>query len=117
MGKLKQEDLGLSVTISALTDEVDSLLRSQGLVRHSIEHALGILGRTERLPTQQILELTSMCGHGCVSHNHARKMIDWTKLGKLTPRQAATYLARPCSCGVFNIDRGEELLTKAMAMA
>jgi len=117
VGKLKEEDLGLSVTISALTDEVDSLLRSQGLVRHSIEHALGILGRTERLPTQQVLELTSMCGHGCVSHNHARKMIDWTKLGKLTPRQAAIYLARPCSCGVFNIDRGEELLTKARDMA
>ena len=117
VGKLKEEDLGLSVTISALTDEVDGLLRSQGLVRHSIEHALGILGRTERLPTQQVLELTSMCGHGCVSHNHARKMIDWTKLGKVTPRQAAEYLARPCSCGVFNIDRGEELLTKAMSMA
>ena len=117
VGKLKEEDLGISVTISALTDEVDGILRSQGLVRHSIEHSLGILGRTERLPTQQILELTSMCGHGCVSHNHARKMIDWTKLGKVTPRQAANYLARPCSCGVFNMDRAEELLTKAVAMA
>jgi hypothetical protein len=44
-------------------------------------------------------------------------MIDWTKLGKLTPRQAANYLARPCSCGVFNMDRGEELLKKAVDMA
>lgn len=117
VGKLKQEDLGISVTISALTDEVDDILRSQGIVRHSIEHSIGILGRTERLPTRQILELSSMCGHGCVSHNHVRKMIDWTKLGKLTPRQAATYLARPCSCGAFNIARAEELVTKAIELA
>ena len=117
VGKLKQEDLGISVTISALTDEVDDILRSQGIVRHSIEHSIGILGRTERLPTRQILELSSMCGHGCVSHNHVRKMIDWTKLGKLTARQAATYLARPCSCGAFNIARAEELVTKAIDMA
>jgi len=117
VGKLKKEDLGVSITISALTDEVDEILRSEGIVRHSIEHSIGILGRTERLPTQQILELSSMCGHGCVSHNHVRKMIDWTKMAKLTPKQAATYLARPCSCGAFNIARAEELLTKAIDMA
>ena len=115
--KLKQEDLGLSVTISGLTEEVDQMLREEGIVRHSIEHSIGIHGQTERLPTLQILELTSMCGHGCVSHNHARKMIDWTKLGKLKPRQAANYLARPCSCGAYNIDRAEELLKKAIDMA
>jgi len=115
--KLKQEDLGISVTISGLTDEVDEILRSEGIVRHSIEHSIGILGRTERLPTRQILELSSMCGHGCVSHNHVRKMIDWTKMAKLTPKQAATYLARPCSCGAFNIARAEALLTNAIEMA
>lgn len=44
-------------------------------------------------------------------------MIDWTKLGKPTPRQAATYLTCPCACGAFNIERAEELLTKAVGMA
>jgi hypothetical protein len=117
VGKLKRESLGISVNISGLADEVDAILRSQGIVRHSIEHSLGVLGRVERLPTRQILELTTMCGHGLVSYNHARKMIDWVKLGKLTPRQAARYLARPCVCGAFNIDRAEELLAKAVEMA
>ncbi len=116
VAKLKQADLGISVNISGLADEVDEILRSQGIVRHSIEHSLGILGRTERLPTRQILELTTMCGHGMISHNHARKMIDWVKLGKLTPRQAARYLARPCVCGAFNVDRAEELLAKAVEL-
>lgn len=117
VGRLKRADLGISVNISGLADEVDGILRSQDLVRHSIEHSLGVFGRTERLPTRQILELTTMCGHGLVSYNHARKMIDWIKLGKLKPKEAARYLARPCVCGAFNVDRAEELLAKAVERA
>ncbi len=115
--RVKEADLGISVNISGLAEEVDELLRSEGIVRHSIEHSIGILGRTERLPSRQILELTTMCGHGMISHNHARRMIDLVKLGKLTPKQAARYLARPCVCGAFNVDRAEELLAKAVEMA
>jgi len=44
----------------------------------------------------------NMCGHGMVSHNLARTMIDWVKDGRRTPEQAASYLTRFCSCGVFN---------------
>lgn len=117
VAKVKAADLGVSVNISGLADEVDEILRSEGLVRHSIEHSLGVIGRTEKLPTRQILELTTMCGHGLVSHNHARKMIDMVKMGKLTPRKAAEYLARPCVCGAFNVDRAEELLKQAVDMA
>jgi hypothetical protein len=117
VGSLKREGLGISVNISGLAEAVDDILRSQGLVRHSIEHSLGVLGRIERLPTRQVLELTTMCGHGLISHNYARKMMDWIKLGKLTPRQAARHLARPCVCGAFNLDRAEALLAKAVEMA
>lgn len=117
VSRLKEADMGLSLNISGLADEVDAILRSLGIVRHSIEHSLGVLGRIDRLPTSQILELTTMCGHGLVSHNHARKMIDWVKLGKLTPKQAARYLARPCVCGAFNVERAEELLARAIEMA
>lgn len=117
VARLKKADLGISVNISGLADEVDETLRAGGIVRHSIEHSLGVFGRTERLPTRQILELTTMCGHGLVSHNHARKMIDWVKLGKLRPREAARFLARPCACGAFNVERAEELLARAVEMA
>jgi hypothetical protein len=58
-----------------------------------------------------------MCGHGLISHNFARKMIDWVKLEKATPHQAARYLARPCVCGAFNMERAAELLAKAVEMA
>ena len=33
--------------------------------------------------------LSTMCGHGMVSHNLAKKMIDWVKEGRRTPEQAA----------------------------
>ena len=57
----------LSLVISGLTDEVDQMLREEGIIRHSIEHSLGILGQKERMPTLQILELTTMCGHGMIA--------------------------------------------------
>jgi len=57
------------------------------------------------------------CGQGLISHNFARKMIDWVKVGEPTPRQAARYLARPRVCGAFNIDRAQSLLAKAVEMA
>jgi hypothetical protein len=47
-----------------------------------------------------------------VSATFAGKMIDWVKEGRRTPAQAAGYLARFCSCGVFNPSRAERILKK-----
>jgi hypothetical protein len=57
--------------------------------------------------------LSTMCGHGMVSHGLAKKMIDWVKEGRRTPEQAAGYLARFCSCGVFNPARAARVLERA----
>jgi hypothetical protein len=57
--------------------------------------------------------LSTMCGHGMVSSSLAKKMIDWVKEGRRTPEQAVTYLARFCSCGVFNPSRGVRILEDA----
>jgi hypothetical protein len=54
--------------------------------------------------------LSTMCGHGMVSHSLAKKMIDWVKEGRRTPEQAAMYMTRFCSCGVFNPSRAKRLL-------
>jgi hypothetical protein len=48
-----------------------------------------------------------------VSSNLARKMIDWVKEGRRTPAQAVTYMARFCSCGVFNPVRAKRILEDA----
>jgi hypothetical protein len=40
-------------------------------------------------------------------------MIDWVKEGRRTPEQAVTYMARFCSCGVFNPSRAKRILEAA----
>ena len=83
------------------------------LCRHSVGYSLGFEGKTEHLPNEDVLKLSTMCGHGMVSASLAKKMIDWVKEGRRTPEQAVTYLTRFCSCGVFNPSRGKRILEEA----
>jgi hypothetical protein len=39
-------------------------------------------------------------------------MIEYVKLGRLTPKKAAKIMAKGCECGVFNPIRAEMLLEK-----
>jgi hypothetical protein len=113
VAELQQADLGISVNISGLLDEAAGCCRALGSPPHSVEHSLGIFGKKERLPAKQVQEINTMCGHGMVSFNFITKIIDYLKLGLLTPEQGAAYLARPCTCGAFNPKRAAELLAKA----
>ena len=109
---LKQADLGVSINISAPVDAAAACCKAAGLARHSVEFSLGFQGRVERLPGRSVLEISTMCGHGMVSHTLVRKLIDWVNEGRRTPAQATRYLARFCTCGVFNPTRAEELFEK-----
>ncbi len=111
--ELGEADLGLSVNISAPMDAARRCCREAGLIRHSVEYSLGFQGRVDRLPDKTVLEISTMCGHGMVSHNLVKKLIDWIKEGRRTPRDATRCLARFCICGVFNTTRAEELFEKA----
>lgn len=110
---LKEEDLGLSINISTSIDGAEQCCFAAGIARHSVGYSLGFEGKTEKLPEADVMLLSTMCGHGMVSHNLAKKMIDWVKEGRRTPEQAATYLTRFCSCGVFNPARAARLLEQA----
>jgi hypothetical protein len=108
-----EADLGLSVNISTSVEGALECCRQAGITRHSIGYSLGFEGSTEKLPNTQVLKLSTMCGHGMISANLARKMIDWVKEGRRTPEQAVTYMARFCSCGVFNPVRAKRVLEEA----
>ena len=110
--ELVKADLGLSIFISGLLDEVQQCCRRSGIERHSVEHSLGTWGAKDRLPDRQTLEFHTMCGHGMVSFNLIRKMIEYVKLRRLTPKKAAKIMAKCCECGVFNPARAEILLEK-----
>lgn len=110
---LRAANLGISINISGLTDEAHTCCQRAGITRHSVEYSLGFRGDLNRLPDRHVLELSTMCGHGMISHNFARKMIDWVKEGRRPAPQAATYLARFCTCGVFNPTRAIRILEAA----
>jgi hypothetical protein len=110
--ELIRADLGLCINISGLLEEVRECCRKAGITRHSAEHSLGIWGAKDRLPEREILEFNTMCGHGMVSFNLIRKMIEEVRMRRLTPRQAARLMAKCCECGAFNPVRAEALLKR-----
>lgn len=56
------------------------------------------------------MKITTMSGHGLVSVALARKVIADVKNGRISCREGATILARPCICGLMNPVRTEALL-------
>jgi hypothetical protein len=111
--RVKEEDLGLSVNISTSVDGAEQCCHHAGIPRHSVGYSLGFEGKTEKLPNSQVLMLSTMCGHGMVASSLAKKMIDWVKEGRRTPEEAASYMTRFCSCGVFNPSRAARILEDA----
>ena len=111
--KVREADLGLSINISTSIEGAEQCCNVAGIPRHSVGYSLGFEGKTEKLPNSQVLSLMTMCGHGMVSSSLAKKMVDWVKEGRRTPEQAVTYMARFCSCGVFNPSRAVRVLEDA----
>jgi len=111
--RIHEEDFGLSVNISTSIEGAEQCCHHAGLPRHSVGYSLGFEGKTEKLPNSQVLSLSTMCGHGMISHSLAQKMIDLVKEDRRTPEEAVSCLARFCSCGVFNPSRAKRILEDA----
>ena len=114
--EVKGADLGISVNISAPMDDARRCCEETSIPRHSVEYSIGFCGRVDKLPDGTTLELSTMCGHGMVSANFARKMVEWAKENRRSPQEAARYLARFCICGVFNIHRAEGIIKQACTL-
>jgi len=110
LADLVEADLGLSINVATSVDGAKELAETCGIKRHSVEYSLGFDDPHDRLPDRQILFLSTMCGHGMISSNLARKMLDLVKEGRRTPEAAAATLARFCPCGAFNPVRARRLL-------
>jgi hypothetical protein len=114
LSELIKADLGISINISGLLDGTQECCHKNGIERHSVEHSLGFWGATDRLPEREIIEITSLCGHGMVSFNLIRKMMEQVRMRKLTPKEAAKIMGKCCECAVFNTTRAEHLLEKVL---
>jgi len=107
---LKKEDLGISITVSGLMSEIKEIAEELGLKLHTVNLSLGVFGNKKLLPSEKILEMTSMCGHHCVSPNLVKNLVQQVIKNKITPEKAAEELSKPCICGVFNKARAIDLI-------
>ncbi len=114
--KFKEADEGISIVVSGLTDRIREVVREIGITPHTINLSLGIHGRTDRLPSADVREFTTMCGHGLVSPHLVSDIIRRAKRGKIDEWEASIVLAKPCACGIFNPFRAMELLGEKMPL-
>ncbi|HYL79978.1 MAG TPA: hypothetical protein VEU07_04145 [Candidatus Acidoferrum sp.] len=114
--ELKEADLGMSVVVTGIHDETEKSCRQSGLAKHTVENSLGIFGQYKKLPPDEILQLTTMCGHGMVPANLVERMITQIKRGKKSLKEAALELTRPCHCGIYNPVRAENLLRRLLPL-
>jgi len=63
---LKEKDLGMSVIISGLLEDVLDACRQAGVTPHTINFSLGVWGKKELLPPEEVLE----------DHHHVRSSHD-----------------------------------------
>ena len=108
-----EADLGLSINMSTSVEGAQQVAEDCGIKRHSVEYSLGFFDAHDHLPNSQVLEVSTMCGHGMISFNFAKKMLDMVREGRRTPEQAVATLARFCPCGVYNPSRAKRLLEEA----
>jgi len=114
--EVKAADLGMSLTISGLFDKLFDCCAKAGIKPHAVEHSLGIFGKIEKLPEEEISQVTTMCGHGMVAQGLVRRLIRKVKRGEITPNQAGIELAKPCRCGIFNPVRAAALIEEYCAL-
>ena len=105
-----EADLGLSVVVQGPYDSVAECLHGCGLKVHTVNNSLGVWGKTAKLPSKEVQQITTMCGHGMIAANLVADVIEKVKKGKLTSKTGAKLLSEPCVCGIYNPDRAEKLL-------
>jgi len=108
--RLKEKNLGKSVVVSGLFDEVIDCLREINLSPHTIQFSLGIFGKTQLLPKEEILEITTMCGHHMISPMLVEKLASDIRNGEISSEQAVRVMGKQCVCAVCNESRARKLI-------
>ncbi|MEW6662396.1 MAG: hypothetical protein ACOY9Y_11695 [Bacillota bacterium] len=108
--ELAEANLGPSIVVSGLVEATRDCCHKAGIEPHTVEHSLGIHGRKEKLPEEEVLQINTMCGHGMVAFSLIEFLAEQVKNGKMSSEAAALQLAKQCHCGVFNPTRGAEIL-------
>jgi len=107
---LKEENTGRSVIVSGLIGEVNNCLAELGLCPHTVQFSLGYFGKTELLPSEEVLEITTMCGHHMISPRLVERLTSAISKGRITPQEAVEAMGKLCTCHIFNEVRAAKLI-------
>ena len=107
--RFKEQEIGLSVTVSGLTKKVFKISTEAGLKPNTIIMSLGILGKTALLPSEEVLQVTTMCGHYMMSQYLVEDLISKMRSGVISSEKAADTIGRLCVCGIFNQERCKDI--------
>jgi len=111
--EIKEAELGIPIVVAGLFDEVFDICEKIETEPHTVNLCVGTFGNLKLLPEPHILELVTMCGHGRVSSNLARHLIDKVKKREMTPKEAAIELGKQCTCNILNPIRAEKIISDA----
>lgn len=118
--ELKESGNPLSFVISSDVEITRSILARTSINPSATELRVikehdhdGVFGETSLLPEEDILEIHSLCGHGMVPYSLIKRVMNDVKLGRISSEDGSKILTRPCSCGVFNKKRTEEVLERS----
>ncbi len=108
--RIQAEDLGLSITVSGLLTEIQEISRELCLTPHTINISCGCFGKVERLLPGRMMEVVTMCGHGMISFRLVESVVARLRQRGIGYRAAVLALGEPCTCGIFNPCRANEIL-------
>lgn len=108
-------ELGIPIVIAGQFDEVFNICKTIETEPHTVNLCARTLGKLELLPEPPILKLVTMCGHGRVSSNLARHLIDKVRKGMMTPEEASLELGKQCTCNILNPVRGAKIILDALS--
>ena len=109
-----EEGVGLSIIVSGVFEEVKALAAEIGIKPHTVNFSLGIWGKKEKLPEPEILEITTMCGHGLVSQHLVRHYFRKVAKG-YSAQKAAREMCSVCYCAIMNLDRVAQILERGLS--
>jgi hypothetical protein len=107
---IKVKDLGMSVVITGVLSEVLPACKEAEVTPHSINYSLGVWGNKSRLPDEDTLSITTMCGHHMIPPKFVEDVQNQVDKGKLSVEEGAKKLSNFCYCGIFNQIRCAEIL-------
>ncbi|MBW2559524.1 MAG: hypothetical protein JRE40_01580 [Deltaproteobacteria bacterium] len=110
--EVKSQGLGISVVLSGLFKDTKTVCEHCALKEHTFNISLGIFGKTDRLPNEDTLAITTQCGHGLISPFLVENIVKKIKKGDMTSEEGAELLIKPCVCGIGNSQRISRILNK-----